>query len=184
MLKALPRLWKLRARITPPLSQVPEPLNSKSSQTVHFAAASCLTCIVAVWFGEESPSEGLRDVVRRQPLDVVYLEGQYTNEQNLLYERRSQVSDEERCRASLEKWFGGGTLRGIGAWSFSTEIFRKSIPAAPPIRLHHPHEADTPHACSGMTSIACSPVLRIPRAGGGRPWSAIHFAAASMLLVR
>src|SRR5207247_9400208 len=42
----------------------------------------------------------------------------------------------------------------------------------------------TPHACSGMTSIASSPVLRIPRAGGGRPWSAIHFAQASMLLVR
>src|SRR5436309_2659355 len=35
-----------------------------------------------------------------------------------------------------------------------------------------------------MTSIARSPVLRIPRAGGGTPWSAIHFAAASMLLVR
>ena len=27
----------------------------------------------------------------------------------------------------------------------------------------------TPHACSGPTSIACSPVLRTPRAGGGRP---------------
>ena len=35
----------------------------------------------------------------------------------------------------------------------------------------------TPHACSGVTSIACSPVLRIPRAGGGAPWSAIRFAA-------
>src|SRR5260221_13958256 len=42
----------------------------------------------------------------------------------------------------------------------------------------------TPHACAGATSIACSPVLRIPRAGGGTPCSAIHFAAASMLLVR
>src|SRR5712692_5302182 len=41
-----------------------------------------------------------------------------------------------------------------------------------------------PHACSGGTSMACSPVLRTPRAGGGTPWSAIQRAAPSMLLVR
>src|SRR5258708_42407 len=40
-----------------------------------------------------------------------------------------------------------------------------------------------PQACSGRTSIACSPVLRTPRAGG-TPWLAMKRAAASMLLVR
>jgi hypothetical protein len=42
----------------------------------------------------------------------------------------------------------------------------------------------TPHACAGGTSMACSPVLRMPRAGGGTPWSCIQRAAAPMLLVR
>src|SRR5258708_4471259 len=41
-----------------------------------------------------------------------------------------------------------------------------------------------PQACSGRTSIACSPVLRTARAGGDTPWLAMKRAAASMLLVR
>ena len=58
-------------------------------------------------------------------------------------------------------------------------------------RIDHPanHAGPTnpmyaPQAWSGVTSIACSPVLRTPRAGGGMPWSVIHFAAASMPFVR
>ena len=62
-------------------------------------------------------------------------------------------------------------------------------PHEPPVFSATPHQAGpnkpmyTPQACAGSTSIACSPVLRTPRAGGGTPCSAIHLAAASMLRV-
>ena len=62
-----------------------------------------------------------------------------------------------------------------GAWGAPGAPHVQGIPTSPMY---------APQACSGVTSIACSPVFRIPRVGGGSPWSAIHFAAASMLLVR
>jgi len=41
-----------------------------------------------------------------------------------------------------------------------------------------------PPACSGPTSIACSPVFRTPRVGAGKPWAVIQRTAPSMPLVR